>query len=116
MPDTNDCAVYAVAFSCHVTPADAGFYLWRAGRNIGDGATDRQISKAVRWSDHRLRRVKTDAKTIRSFARSNPSGTFLVATTGHVVAVVDGYVCHRPFPEHSDLYRIEKIHKVSRIQ
>jgi len=111
--DKNDCAVYAVAFTCHCDPDVARFQLWRAGRDHADGATDAQIARAVRKLGRTMRRCTTNCKTIRTFARVHRWGTFLLTTTDHVVAVVDGNVCHRTSdPEVTDLQRIEKVHRI----
>lgn len=112
VPFPNDCSVYAIAFGCRIPPHVARYHLWKVGRSFGDGATDRQISAAVRRAGCRLRRVQSDARTIRTFAREARPGAFLVSSHDHVVSVIDGNVCHRPFPRNSDLYRIESIHKI----
>ena len=108
--DKNDCAVYAVAFTCHCDPDVARFQLWRAGRDHADGATDAQIARAVRKLGRTMRRVSTACPTVRTFSRIHTAGTFLVTTTDHVVAVVDGRVCDKN--TESDLLRIEKVHRI----
>ena len=108
--DKDDCSVYAVSFLTLTSPDEARFRLWKAGRNIGDGATDRQIRAAIRALGYDLRRVKTPCHTIRGFAKSCEPGAFLVSTSDHVCAVIDGYLCDRPAV--SDLLRIERIDKI----
>lgn len=107
----NDCAVYAIAFACTERAATVRLMLEEAG--CEDGATDRQISKVVWALGCTPRRFHTPVKTVRSFARLNLEGSFIVTTADHVVAVVDGYIGHRPVPLHTDLGRIEKIHKIT---
>jgi len=113
MKDDGKCADFAIAFTCNVHPELAGYWLWKCGRRVGDGATDRQISKAMKILGYRLRRVNTRARTVRTLARERVYGTFLVTTTDHVVAVVDGRVCD--VPEYGDLLRIASVHAVSKI-
>ena len=107
----SDCADYAIAFACGTDVGSATYWLWKAGREYDhDGSTDRQIASAVRALGCRMRRVKTKARTIRTFAREDREGRYLVTTTDHLVAVIDGRVCDRP--EYGDLLRIEKVHKI----
>jgi hypothetical protein len=113
IPFKHECAVYAVAFCCRVDPDDARFRLWRAGSSPGDGSTNRQISEAVRALGYRLRRIRTPSKTFRTFARECRLGAFLVSSSDHAAAIIDGNICQRPIPRNSDLMRIETIHKIS---
>jgi len=113
MTDKHDCSVYAVAFTCHVDPDRARFVLGQCGRVFRDGATDVQIRASCRLLGRRLRLIHTECRTIRSFARENVWGTFLVTTVDHAVAVVDGHVCERSWREDiSDLARIVNVYKV----
>lgn len=112
MRDDGKCADYAIAFTCNVHPELSGYWLWKCGRRVGDGATDRQIADAIDILGHRMRRVRTKMRTVRTFARSRRLGTYLVTTTDHVVAVVDGRVCD--VPEYGDLLRIEKVHRIGK--
>lgn len=116
MYDKDDCAVYAVAFVCHVDPDRSRYVLGQCGRAFRDGATDVQIRAACRLLGRRLRRFRSECRTVRTFARDNVWGTFLVTTADHVVAVVDGNVCDRSWrADTSDLMRIVRVDKVSRI-
>ena len=112
MKDYDDCSVYAIAFLTRQTDEEVRWRLWRAGRNVGDGATDKQIRATIRGLGYALRRFKTECRTIRGFGRACVPGSFLVTTTDHVVAVIDGYVCDRPTV--SDLSRIERVDKIVR--
>lgn len=105
--DKDDCSVHAVSFLTRASPSEARFRLWKAGRNIGDGATDRQIRDAIRSLGYDLRRFKTPCRTIIGFAKSCEPGAFLVSTSDHVCAVIDGYLCDRPMV--SSLLRIERV-------
>jgi len=108
--DRDDCAVYAIAFCCYMQPDVVRYWLSREGRKLFDGATDRQISRTIRRLGYNQRRVKTDAKTVRGFARMKRKGAFLVSTVDHVVAVIDGRICDKV--ENSDLMRIEKVYRI----
>jgi len=110
--DKDDCAVYAIAFCCNVKPDDARYWLWRCGRNLFDGTTDRQISRAIRKLGFNQRRIKTPCKTIRGFGRLMKPGAYLILTCDHAVAVVDGRICDKV--KNSDLMRIEKVYKITR--
>ena len=112
MIDTDDCAVYAIAFACGVPPARARFNLWAKGRNFNDGATEDQIFATILTLGHKVRRIGTRAKTIRTFAYCKPKGSYIVITADHAVAVIDGYICDRP--EVSSLLRIENVWKVTK--
>ena len=111
MKDSNDCAVYAVAFTCFDCPAAVRVHLWRAGRKRGDGATDKQILQVIRYYGRTAKVYHTQCKTIRSFARAEHHGTYIVVTSDHVVAVVDGHVCGRV--RDSDLMRVEKVWEIT---
>jgi hypothetical protein len=112
MKDDGKCADYAVCFVCNCGVEDAGYHLWQAGRDLDhDGTTDQEIAAAVRSLGFRMRRVYPDGKTVRTLMRSlRGSGVYLVTTTDHVFAVVDGRRCDEP--QWGDLLRIEKVHKI----
>ena len=110
MKDKNDCAVYALAFACYECPDRIRYLLSQQGREHGDGATDQQIMGVLRRLNAVVTPFKSPARTVRSFWRFCPEGTFLVYASDHVVAVVNGYVCDRP--DVSDLLRIDKIQKI----
>lgn len=112
--DKNDCSVYAVAFLCCIDPGRARYWLGRAGRQWGEGATDTQIRLVIKKFGGRLCKRRSEPRTIRTFAREHRWGAYLVTTCDHVVAIIDGNVCHRTSdPEVTDLQRIERVDKIS---
>jgi hypothetical protein len=106
------CADYALSFLCRVPVEEVGFELWKTGRPAGcdAGVTDAQISKAVKALGFRRQAVHTVARTLRVFARIHTNGEYLVTTTDHCVAVIDGRVCDTP--QTGDLLRIEKVERI----
>ncbi len=111
MSEPVDCADHALAFTCGVPVEEASYHLWNAGRSMfHDGTTDDQIAIAVGMLEKQFRVAKTRARTIRTFAKNHRKGCFIVFTSDHVVAVVNGFLCDRP--ENSNLARIEKVWKI----
>lgn len=106
-----DCADYAVCFACNKGVEEVKYVFWRNGRDFDhDGTTDDEIARAVQDCGFDPVTVKSKSKTIRTFARERRTGSFLVFTCDHVVAVIDGFVCDRPC--NSNLQRIEKIWEI----
>lgn len=109
--DAVDCAEHAIAFTCGVSVEDAAEGLWKCGRPIKhDGTTDAQIAACVRWCGGNPVTLRSCHRTPRTFARENRPGSFILFTSDHVVACVNGFLCDRPV--NSDLWRIEKVWKI----
>jgi len=70
-----------------------------------------QVRKSINFLGRKMRKVKTDARTILSFAQEERTGNFLIETADHVVAVVDGLICDKP--EYSNLMRVVEVYKIS---
>jgi len=70
-----------------------------------------QVRQSIKYLDRRIRRCGYIAPTVRSFAKLKLDGIYLIETTDHVLAIIDGYVCDRP--EVSDLIRIQQAYKIT---
>lgn len=108
--EKDDCAIIAIALLTgypYFVPKES---LQILSKIFGDGATDDQIHASLRILGHRLHKVDPKAKTIRTFARQGRKGKYLVTTSDHVVAVIDGVV--EDDPKWGDLMRIETVHKI----
>lgn len=111
MAEPVDCADHAIAFALGYPVSEVTFTLWNTGRPIDhDGTTDRQIASAIRILGGTPVTARTSARTLRTFAREKRPGAYLLFTTDHVVACVNGFLCDRP--ENSDLARLEKVWKI----
>jgi hypothetical protein len=113
MNESNDCGVMAVALVTSTPYTDAHYWFWRKGRKAREGVTDRQITCVLAILRHKARLVKTSAKTILGFAREQRDGYYLVLSADHAVAVINGRVCD--LPDNSQLLRIVKVYKISKI-
>ena len=111
MSEPVDCAEHAIAFACGVPVKLATEILNHSGRPVDhDGTTDRQIVKAIRACGREPVTSRHNPRTVRTFAREKRPGAYILFTTDHVVACVNGFLCDRP--ENSDLARIEKVWKI----
>lgn len=111
MREPVDCADHAIAFAVGAPVDEVSFTLWNTGRPVDhDGTTDGQIASAIRILGGNPVTARTSARTLRTFARGRRSGAYIVFTSDHVVACVNGFLCDRP--ENSDLARIEKVWKI----
>ena len=62
-----------------------------------------ETDKPIHWVHNRY---IGNSKTIRTFARNNPKGTYIVFTHAHATAIVDGVVQDWARPGRGDLKRI----------
>lgn len=94
--ETNDCSVMALALGCGVSYAKAHEAMKKQGRKNRDGAWGWQVEYAARTIGYELVRVKTPAKTVAKLpyelTQAGMYGRFLVKTTTHFLAIVDGKV------------------------
>jgi hypothetical protein len=87
--DKNDCTVRAIAHARCIPYAEAHEALRKAGRQNGKGfdiyyyLTRQPWARAVRWHE---------CKTFDAFAMKYPKGHYILASTRHAVAVVDGAI------------------------
>lgn len=106
-----DCAEHAIAFACGIEVQDVQFTLTRLGRPVvHDGTTDKQIRETIEAFGREAYACRVRPPTVRTFAREGRSGSYIIFTSDHVVACVNGFLCDRP--ENSDLARIEKVWKI----
>jgi len=95
--ESNDCAVVAIAQLLGIPYDDAWKALELQGRKQGRGAMAYQILNALRYLDVKFERVdclkpdnsKYTAKTIN---RKFICGRYLLLTTDHAIALIDGKI------------------------
>jgi hypothetical protein len=89
-----DCSVRAISVALGLTWEEAFLKLATAAY----GMCDMPSSNAVIWAvlrqndfiSYRLPDDRVGSFTVREFCDANPSGTFVLFTSGHVVTAVDG--------------------------
>lgn len=88
-----DCTVCAVALLTNADYDEAHRAMHRAGRNYRHSASLSSILEALRslgaWVSPG---IPPPAKTVRTVERVLPPGRFLVVTSKHVLAAVDGEI------------------------
>lgn len=89
-----DCAIRAVAKATGQTWTQAYMALYVMGMQLGDLANSDAVWTAYLRSRGFVKGVIPDTcpdcYTIGDFARDNPTGTFVLGTGTHAVAVIDG--------------------------
>lgn len=93
--DTDDCAVRVLCRIAGLPWTDAHQFLCDTSRDIFDmPSSDRAFGAALHalgFVRHVIPDLCPDCYTVARFAADNPSGAFVLASPGHVVAVIDGH-------------------------
>lgn len=105
MGEKNDCAVVAVAILTNTPYPDVHKVFTRLGRKQGGRTSFRLVFAAITALGCHVSPAASRcyAKTVKGLPAALPRGRFLVETSGHVLALVDGKVLdwtegrrHRP--------------------
>lgn len=89
-----DCAIRAVAVAMHIPWDDAFDLIAESAKGMG-GVMHLNAAFGAVLRQHGFRRYIIpnhcpDCYTIKDFCRDHPEGTFVVGTSSHVVAVING--------------------------
>lgn len=107
--ETNDCVVRALSLAFNRAYPEVHDMCATAGRKPRRGMMRAQTDKAIQMltgnKQAKLERyTRGNRCTLKTFARDNPKGNFLVIKRGHAVALIDG-VYHDNSTTESDLPR-----------
>ena len=108
--ETNHCTVIALAISSGSSFPFAHLVANRVGRKAGRGTlSERLIAKynQICEGNSGFKRMSTEAKTLRTFARQNPEGRFYVNVSKHALAIVDGEI--QDWTSKHDLKRVKEV-------
>lgn len=109
--EQRDCSVKAVALLTNASYDEAHRALAAVGRKNGFGVSLSTIIEALRnLGAHVSEGREPPAKTVRTLERVAPPGRFLVDTSTHVLAVIDGEIIDWT---KGRLHRIIKLFEVS---
>ncbi len=87
-----DCSVIAVAAAAGVSYGKAHAMLRREGREDRRRTPPAFTVKAMDKLGFDLHAGDLEGKTVKTFARNNPEGVFMVSTRGHIATVYNGKV------------------------
>lgn len=91
---TEDCTVRAISAVLNLTWNDAYDLIADTGKNMGLMMDNKAVTKALLMLyGFRVTTIPDtcpDCYTVANFARDHPRGVYVLATSDHVVAVVDG--------------------------
>lgn len=91
---TEDCTVRAISAVLNLTWGDAYDLIADTGKDMGLMMDNKAVTKSLLML-HGFRATTIpdtcpDCYTVADFARDHPRGVYVLATSDHVVAVVDG--------------------------
>ena len=97
--EENDCTVKAIAAACEVSYGKAHRTLAKLGRQRGRGATMAQLNQAISiatdgacangWVADTFKHESVGL-TLNRFRKAHPTGSFIICSRGHAMAVVEG--------------------------
>lgn len=91
--EENDCAVVAFSLVLDIPYPDAYKKLEAAGRESNNGFFIVEFMEHCMFKGYTVETIKydkDDRPTQQVFTESHPTGSWIVYTKGHIVAVVDG--------------------------
>ena len=111
--ESNDCAVFALALTTHLSYEEAQLLLRKHGRLRGKGAPPNWIN-AFKEAGYELEWFSSDWPTIKSFEKAGiPKDVkYLIRTNGHALAAARGKVLDWTKGRQHHIKEIYKVNKI----
>ena len=96
--DRNNCFPVAVAVTTGIPYSDITYHLSHMGRRVGKGTPWSTISKYLPRMKFQIMKEygtwyqRRTNPTVLQFAKSHPTGKYILIVKGHALAVVDGVI------------------------